>query len=240
MINFFFPDLSKRSNDQELMDQANCNKKKLINTVKQFTLLNFLFTRSRSLLRKHVITDMLKNPNNSHTFLDIGAGGCDIPIWLLKKCNKLNLNIDITCIDNDKKIIEYAKNKCKSYNKIKIIQGNIFDLNKMGKFDYIFTNHFLHHFADDSIIKLLKIINNSTNRIFLLNDIYRSNASYLGYSLFTGTFLHNSFAFYDGRLSIKRGFIESDYEKIIKKTGLHDKIKYYKKKPARIYLLGFK
>ena len=240
MIGFFFPDLSIRSDENELMDLPDCNKKKLINTVKQFTILNYFFTRSRTLLKQYFIPHMLQNKKEVVTFLDIGAGGCDIPIWLLKFCKKNDLKIKITCLDNDERIIEYAKEKCKSLSDIDIIQASAFDLKKVGKFDYIFANHFLHHLKTDEIPVIINLIYRQTNKIFLLNDIYRSNLAYFSYTLFTGVFMHDSFAFYDGRLSIKKGFLESDIIDIIQKSKNENNYKFHKIKPARIFIIGSK
>jgi 2-polyprenyl-3-methyl-5-hydroxy-6-metoxy-1,4-benzoquinol methylase len=238
MIDFFFPDLSKRSNEPELMDDYHSDKKKLINTVKQFTILNFLFTRSRGLIKKYILPDMKKNKN--YTFLDLGAGGCDIPIWLLKKCNKAGINVKITCIDNDKRITDYATKKCKTFSNIKIINASAFDIEKFDNFDYIFANHFLHHLPYNDISKLIDLIFKKTNRLFLLNDILRSNAAYLGYTLFTGLFIHFSFAFYDGRLSIKKGFTQEELKQIIDNSAHKKRLKIVKAKPARICILGNK
>lgn len=240
MRSFFFPDLSIRSTEDELMDLPDCNKKKLINTVKQFILLNFLFTRSRALIKKYIVPHMFQDKYKLITFLDIGAGGCDIPIWLLGFCKKKGLSVKITCLDSDKRIIEYARKKCKSIKEIEIIEASAFDLKNLGKFDYIFANHFLHHLQIELIPTIIDLIHKQTNRVFLLNDIYRSNLAYLGYTLFTGVFMHNSFAFYDGRLSIKRGFIDSEIIDVINKSKSKNHIEFHKIKPARIYIIGSK
>ena len=82
-------------------------KKKLFNTVKQFKIINFLFTCSRYLIKKHIIKEILKKPNDIYTFLDIGAGGCDISYWFLKKCKFYGINIKVICLDSDIRIIYF-------------------------------------------------------------------------------------------------------------------------------------
>lgn len=240
MIEFFFPDIKTRSKEIELMDIPTSDEKKLINTVKQFRILNILFTRSRGLIKKYFIPDLLKFPGKTHSFLDIGAGGCDIALWLLKYCKRRGLKVKISCLDNDKRITDYSREKCKSVNEIKIIAGSAFDLKQIGKFDYIFANHFLHHLPSEVIPEILDIISQQTERAFLLNDIFRSRLAYFWYTIFTGLFMHNSFSFYDGRLSIKRGFT---YQEMKRFTGLLDKstnVNVFRTFPARIYVVGLK
>lgn len=242
------PDLTNRVNIPELMDFKDSNLKKLINTIKQFKLINYLFTSSRYLIQKYIIRDILAKPNHSSTFLDIGAGACDIPIWLLKKMIKKKINVHIFCLDYDERIINYSKKICKEFKNITIIQDNVYNLENYENFDYIFANHFLHHLEDEQITRLLQILVKKTNRIFLLNDILRSYTSYILYSVFSFVFLHNSFAYYDGRLSIRKGFLYNDLSDIIshykqnseKETKKMTNISVFQCKPGRIGLIGEK
>ncbi len=235
-----FPDLSARSNEPEIMDDMLSDEKKLINTIKQFTLLNLLFTNSRGLIKKYILSDMISNRGKKFTLLDIGAGGCDVSIWIVMQCRKLKIDLKITCLDNDRRITNYSRNKCRDIKEITILEADAFDLEKLDGFDYVFANHFLHHFKADAIAELLKIIHEKTGRVYLLNDIYRSNLIYLGCTFFTGIFMHNSFVFYDGRLSIKRGFVEKELDEILKKSKLQDKARIIKALPSRICILGKK
>lgn len=241
MIKYLFPDLKQRSDEIELMDDPDSPEKELFNTLKQFKIINFLFTRSRYLINKYIINDILKDPKRSYTFLDLGAGGCDISFWLYKKCKKLKLNVKVTCLDSDARIIKYLKNKFEFINGIEIKEGCAFELDKIGEFDYIFSNHFLHHIPSKKIPFIINFIAKHTRRVFLLNDLYRSNFIFFGHSLFSRFFLYNSFAYYDGRISIKKGFLYKEmlnYIKLIKNKDF--KIITKKLFPSRIYLAGEK
>ncbi len=234
MFEFLFPDLRERSFVPEKMDLPDCDKKKLIKTVKQFALLNYLFSDSRGLIKKYILSKVNADPLKEYTFLDIGAGGCDVALWLLKYCRKKNYKIKITCLDNDPAIINYAKAKCKNYPEITLLNESAFNLEKFSGYDFIFANHFLHHLKNDDIVKIIKLVKRKTNILFLINDIRRSNPAYLGYTLFTGVFFHNSFAFYDGRLSIRKGFTQKELEELIN----DESINIVSSSPARLVLIG--
>ena len=241
MIKSLIPDLKKRSDEVELMDISDSDEKKLLNTVKQFKLINFLFTRSRYLIKKYIIREMLKNPDESYTFLDIGAGGCDISYWFLKKCKNYGLNVKVICLDSDIRIINFIQNRFKSIKEIKIINGSAFELEKIGKVDFIFANHFLHHLTFDKISVILEHILKFTKKIFVLNDIYRSYFAFFGLSIFCRIFLHNSFTFYDGRLSIRKGFRNNEIGIISKEINNKNLIINIKRIfPSRIYIVGKK
>ena len=241
MIRSLIPDLKKRSDEIELMDIPDSDEKKLFNTVKQFKLINLLFTRSRHLIKKYIIREMLKNPDESYSFLDIGAGGCDISYWLLRKCKTYKLNIKVICLDSDTRVINFTKNKFKSIEGLMIINGSAFELEKIGKVDFVFANHFLHHLPFDKIPVIIEHISKFTKKVFLLNDIYRSYFAFFGLSIFCRIFLHNSFAYYDGRLSIRKGFREKEMIDIIKNAGNKNfEIRIKRINPSRIYIIGKK
>jgi 2-polyprenyl-3-methyl-5-hydroxy-6-metoxy-1,4-benzoquinol methylase len=235
MTTNFMPALNKRSGEQEIMDKKDCDIIELIKAVSQFKIINYLFSRYRCLVKKYIIQEIIKDKSIEYSFLDIGAGGCDIGIWLFKYCKKNNLKINITCLDNDERIFQYAREQCLVYDGIRVIKDDVFNLKKIGKFDFIFTNHLLHHFSDQDIYKIINLIQSNTRRVFLLNDLKRSYLSYFGFSLFAGIFLHNSFAFHDGRTSIKKGFRADEMKRITK--HLKD-IVIKQKVPSRIYLVG--
>jgi 2-polyprenyl-3-methyl-5-hydroxy-6-metoxy-1,4-benzoquinol methylase len=238
MINRFY--FKSRSDDPELMDNPLTDKKKLINTIIQFNVINFLFTRSRFLIKKYIIKDILKNKNREYSFLDLGAGGGDNSIWFAGYCRKKRINAKIYCLDYDRRIIGFLKERIEKsgFKNIKVIYDDVFNLKKIGSFDYIFTNHFLHHFDDKNILKILEIISACTKKVFVLDDVIRSKIVYFLYSLFSGIFLHNSFAFYDGRLSIKKGFIENELKSLINKAGNKNKLKLKKFFLGRIVIVN--
>lgn len=234
------PDLSKRAHEPELMDFQDADQTKLINTVKQFTLINHLFTGAKSIIKKTILKDLQSAAPGKYTLLDIGSGGCDISRWMIKQTRKLGINLSITCLDNDNRILPYAKKVCRNYPEIGFIQASAFSIGELPEFDYMFTNHFLHHLVEQKINSLIQLISSKTKRIFVLNDIRRSYWSYIGYSLFTGIFLKNSFAFYDGRLSIRKGFTPEELRKMVKNPDVYHTISCNKVIPSHIAVVGRK
>lgn len=233
MLAFWFPNLKTRAIDPELMDNAQSDTQKLLKTLSQFKLLNFLFSRSRSLLKKIVLPEIKKNPDRPYTFLDLGAGGCDLPIWLIKKSRKLGIKLQITCLEIDSRIIHFAAQKIKNYPEITLLHHSALEIENLPDPDFIFANHLLHHLDDNAIKRILPLCLSKSRINFILNDIYRSRAAYLGYTVFTGLFLRRSFAFADGRLSIAKGFREKELEQL---TAPLQDIRILRLSPARIAL----
>lgn len=238
MLDRLFPDLKERYAGPELMDSPDASEKKLINTLRQFYLLNILFTRSRRLIEKYILADMLRSPGATYELLDLGAGGCDIAIWFLKRCRLLGLNVRITCLDYDPRIVKYARGKCRDYPEIKVIEAAVQDLAKLPPYDYIFANHLLHHLPPKQWRTLIDAIARQTRKVFLLNDVRRSRCAYAGYALFAGLFMHNSFAFIDGLLSIRKGVSAHEMREALSASCFKKNITIGTALPARIFVLG--
>lgn len=226
----------QRSDKPELMDDPACDTVKLIRTVKQFKVINPLFSGSRKLIKRYFLKRLLSHTEKSYTFVDLGAGGCDIALWVSSWCRKRDINIKIICIENDRKIVTYAQEQISSYDEITLLDLSAFDIPRDIEYDFIYSNHFLHHLPNSAIVELLKILD-SVAKSFLMNDLKRSVWSLIGYKIFAGLFLHRSFANYDGGLSILRGFKKSELKTLVSKVGKNSGIDIKESLPGRIFLL---
>lgn len=238
MLDFFFPDMRQRnSTDREKMDRADADLSRLLRTIRQFKLINFLFSGSRRLLREHFFAIMEQDPSRRYTLLDVGAGGCDIAIWAAREARKRGLKLEITALDNDPRILPVAYRAVRDFPEVRIIQGNALELSQWGTFDFVFSNHFLHHLDWDQIEAFLERIIAQTRLAFLMNDLKRSNWAFLGCTVFIGLLARRSFAFYDGRLSIRRGFLPEELRDFVTRNFPNSRIQVREAFPARVALL---
>ncbi len=215
MIGLLPPNLKERSSEPELMDDPGSDSVMLESTLKQLSVINPLFTGSEKLIRRYLIKHMKQNPKEVITLLDIGAGGGDITRSIADICAKEGINIEIHALDPDKRAVDYALRNSEGYSNIKIIQGDINEYTGYRDlFDYTFANHFLHHIDDGSIKEVMKTISDISRCGFLVNEIRRSRAAYYLYTLVSSVVFRNSFAVYDGRLSIKKGFTKEEFKRL--------------------------
>ncbi len=77
-----------------------------------------------------------KNSNNNFVALDVGCGA-GRPADLLSRFFK-----EIICIDNDKKMLDFAKERCRNIPNIKILEDNALNLNFLEKsFDLVYATY---------------------------------------------------------------------------------------------------
>lgn len=211
------PDFSKRSGMSELMDDPSCDDKLLLRTIHQFASINFLVSRYRSILKRWVLADMLKEPNRPYHLVDMGAGGCDIDAWLLGTALRLGLNLRVTACDLDERIINYARETYGHVSGLSIRNMDLLTGRPGETIDFVFANHFLHHLSNDNIIHLLRFWQPHVRRRLVFSDLERTRKAYLGFNALS-LFYRNSFARYDGLISIQRGFTPEELETLARQA----------------------
>lgn len=238
MRDYFFPDLQLRNtSDKEQLELADADVHRFRRTIRQFKLINFLFSASGRLLREHFFRIMEQDPHRTYTLLDVGAGGCDIAVRAAREARQRGLKLDITTLDNDARLFPIACQATRDYPEIRIVEGNALDLSRLGPFDFVFSNHFLHHLAWNEIKIFLEKIIAQTRLAFVMNDLKRSNWAYLGFTIFSGVLTPGSFHHYDGRLSIRRAFLPEELRNFLLTNFPNTRIQVVETSPARVVLV---
>jgi 2-polyprenyl-3-methyl-5-hydroxy-6-metoxy-1,4-benzoquinol methylase len=238
MLDYFFPNMRLRNtSDKEKLELVDVDLNLFRRTIRQFKLINHLLSASSRLLREHFFTVMEQDPDRVYTLLDVGAGGCDIAIWAAREARLRGLKLNITALDNDKRILSIASQAIRDYPEIHIVEGNALELGRLGSFDFVFSNHFLHHLAWDDIKTFLDSAIAQTRIAFVMNDIKRSNWAYLGFTIFSGLLTRRSYHFSDGRLSIRRGFLPEELRDFLHMNFPNSQNQVVETFPARVVLV---
>lgn len=232
------PDFSRRADLVERMDSPECDQAMLLGTVRRFELSNLLFTRYRKVLRRHVLADMRRQPGRLHRLTDLGAGGCDVVRWMVRVCRRENLRIAVRAIEQDARIVEYARKASADYPEIEVLQGNACDPESWGAPDYLFAQHFVHHLSDEVVIRLLEDMDRVAGRCFVVNDLSRSQLAYVGFGLVAGMLGKGTYILEDGLVSIRRGFREAEIRQMVEAAGLTKSVSIERMAPSRLVIVG--
>lgn len=210
-----------RSNEIELMDRPDADEAKLLRTVRQFRSINFFFSRSRAILNRYVVRSIAAERRRRVTVLDIGAGGCEIAAWLVRRVRRMGTEIEVYCLDSDPRIARMARRRYRGLPGLKVITGTVDDLPADFRVDYAFSNHTLHHMANDQVVALLRWLSDHVERCFVMNDLERSRFWHLMYTLVAGLLFHGTFSYTDGRISIRRGFRVPELRELVHRAELN-------------------
>ena len=198
--------LKHREKDaKERMDDPNCDKQELFNTYEQFSVINALISRWRSIYINEIRAACI-DPGMTYTLLDIGFGGGDLPLKLSGWAKNDGINLDITAIETDKRACEYV-DKLDTPHEISFRQVSSTSLKEEGKtYDFVISNHLVHHLSEEELLQLLDESRALSKRKVLFNDIERSDTGYLLFNLLSRPVFQSSFITEDGLTSIRRSY----------------------------------
>lgn len=207
--------LKKRNSElSELMDSKDCDPKLLDNTYRQFKLINLLLCNWKGIYKKTLLPKMT-DPQKTYTLLDIGFGGGDIPTSISKWAKKDGVKLKITAIETDQRSYEFAQDLPKDPN-IEFLYTSSTDLvNKGERFDFVISNHLMHHLKNDDLLSLLNDAQTLSSNMVLFNDIERSDLGYVLFTTIARLLFHNSYIVTDGLTSIRRSFTRKELRALV-------------------------
>ena len=215
---------NQRSGQLEIMDDLNFSDGVVFQTLKELKVINHWLGGNqvtikgfRKLLRQP-ITDRAKD---RFAVADLGSGGGDMMVEIVKWSRKKGLNFQLTGIDANRAIIDYAKENTAAYPEINYQASDVFSDGFKGKtYDIITCTLFAHHFRDDQLIELLGNLKSQARIGIVINDLHRHWLAYYSIKLLTGLFSKSYMVKNDAPLSVARSFRKGDWHKIFREAGI--------------------
>ena len=211
MLNF-----SKRSEKKELLDGDNIPFDDLaLNMIELNTINTYLGGHQISINGFKKLTTNKKQIS----IVEIGCGGGDNLKAIENYCNKHNIKIQLKGIDINQEIITYAiaQNKnltcvCMDYKQVKLET----------KPDIIFSSLFCHHFSQEELVTQIQWMKSNSTIGFFINDLQRNKMAYWSIKLITQLFSKSYLVKNDAPLSVKRGFVKTDWKTIFEKAAIQN------------------
>jgi 2-polyprenyl-3-methyl-5-hydroxy-6-metoxy-1,4-benzoquinol methylase len=220
------PDLSKRSYEEELIDDLNLSNDDLKQNLIELERIN------RWLGGNKVTISGLKKLLAQDTFgahfipriADLGCGGGDMLKLMADYARANNKRINFVGIDANEFMINYAKRNTADYPNITYRQENIFsEAFQNISYDAFIMTLFCHHIEEDELIDFLAHCKMNCNYGVVINDIHRHWFAYHSIAWLTKLFSKSYLVKNDAKLSVWRAFTRVELEHILKKAGF----KYY-------------
>ncbi len=221
-----------RARGPERMDLPESDRRLLEHTLAQMAWVNRFLSGARGLLERTILESIRRRPGPC-TLLDVGCGGGDLALWLVRREPSLR----VTCLDHDPRVVDYARRRCSGVERIEVRLGSAFELDHLGSFDYVFASHFLHHQEDERLAPAVAAMLGRARRLLVITDLLRARASYFWFSLLAGLFLHGSFAIADGRLSVRRGFLPEELSARLEGVA-PGRLEVRREPPGRVVVIG--
>jgi len=159
--------------------------------------------------------------NQTLTIADLGCGGGDILREVASWAKKKQTPVNLTGIDANMFMVQYAQQKCATYPNIQVKQENIFSpAFKQTHFDIIICSLFCHHFTSEELISLLSQLQSQALKAVIINDLHRHPLAYYSIKWLTKLFSKSYLVKNDAPLSVLRAFRKSEIKYILAVAGI--------------------
>jgi len=214
-------DTTYRTNDAEIMDNFAMEGEDLRDALDKIAEINRLLGGNAVTLDG--VKSLLKNiPLSQHiTIADLGCGSGDMLRMLADFAKKENRDFKLIGIDANDYTIRRAKELSADYGNISYLTENVFSASfKNLKYDIALCTLTLHHFKEEELLQIMRILNENSSIGIVVNDLHRSALAYRLFQLLGSVFQLKKMPREDGLTSILRGFKKRELVDYSKKINL--------------------
>jgi 2-polyprenyl-3-methyl-5-hydroxy-6-metoxy-1,4-benzoquinol methylase len=207
----------KRSYQKELLDGEEIPFPDIAQTMRELNTIN-------TYLGGHAITlegfKKLAKGKKEITVCEIGCGGGDNLVAIVKYCEEKEIKIHCIGIDYNNECIAFAKQNKKLKDTTDFIFSDYSKVYFENKPDIIFSSLFCHHFTDEELVFQLKWMHENAGIGFFINDLQRHWLAYYLIKILTNLFSKSYLVKNDACLSVARGFIKKDWQRLFSNSEI--------------------
>jgi 2-polyprenyl-3-methyl-5-hydroxy-6-metoxy-1,4-benzoquinol methylase len=215
------PDFSKRSSEEEIMDDLHASGPIIDSTLSELETINLLL--GGNYVTVNGVSKLLSGHVNGKpiSIVDVGCGSGDILRLIQKFCTKKKISVALTGVDANPNIVLYAALHTDPTLKIQYKALNIFSSEfQSEKFDILTATLFFHHFTDEQLITFFKTMKEKLSIGIVINDIHRHWFAYYSIKWLTKMFSKSYMVRNDAPVSVMRAFRKQELISILERAGI--------------------
>ena len=152
---------------------------------------------------------------------DLGSGGGDTLRHVAHWARKNGIPVDLTGIDANQFMLDYATAKSQDYPEISYQKFDIFSAEFQTRpYDVLTCSLFCHHFTDDELVALLRQWQQQAQVAVVINDLHRHWLAYHSIKWLTRLLGGSYLVKHDAPLSVARGFRRQDWVNLLARAGI--------------------
>lgn len=209
-----------RRSDPEWMDRPGNSREDLEGALADIRIVNRWLGGTRVLLealRPHLLAP---SPGTPLEILDVGTGGADLPIEMVRLARRAGREIRITAIDTDPTTADIAGKAARDFPEIRVVVADAFALPFPPRsFDLVTASLFLHHFGHDAAARLIAGFRLAARRAVVVNDLRRHRVPWAFIALVSRLTGRSRMFRHDAPLSVLRGFTDAELASVASESG---------------------
>ncbi|GAA1791275.1 methyltransferase domain-containing protein [Leucobacter iarius] len=193
----------------ELMDDPDCDPRRLQRTLRGFGLVNGAVSRWGAVYRT-LLRPILAASEAPARVLDIGSGGGDVLRRLARLARRDGFAIDGLGVDPDPRALDAADRGPRTPG-VRFTCATSSEIRGSGDtFDLVVSNHVLHHLDEASFDALIDDSSALAERACVHSDIARGRLAYAAFSVAALPVAPGTFLRVDGLRSIRRSYTPAE------------------------------
>jgi 2-polyprenyl-3-methyl-5-hydroxy-6-metoxy-1,4-benzoquinol methylase len=206
----------RRARGSEFLDAPDSDPRLTAEGYRFMKLVNRIGGGTR-VVREFLTAELADWPRDKPVrILDIGVGGGDIPVAIVRWARRRGYRIEFTCVDFNATALEMTQKVIDSsgIDSIKLVEADIFRYQPINDFDYAMGSMVFHHFTEAEIHRLIAHLCGFVRKALLINDLHRNLLNYLACSILVIPLSRE--IRHDALLSIRRGFKPAELRAILR------------------------
>ena len=215
----FWPDLARRSESAELMDDPTIVGTELTEALRQLRWINTLLGAFWPTLEGVDTLWREAGKPGRLRIVDVGAGSGEVNRVLLRWAAFRGVVLDIAVVDIQHDTCREAAQYNQTEPRIHVVQGDLFHP-PFRRCDIVTASLVLHHFANDQLPGIFGALLGVARLGVVVNDLHRHALAWLLIRAATRVLSRNRMIRNDAPLSVQRGFRDADLRQLREQPGL--------------------
>ncbi|MDU0369690.1 methyltransferase domain-containing protein [Hymenobacter endophyticus] len=215
------PDFSRRATQLELMDDLTLASDELRQNLDELETINTWLGGYAPVLNALQRLRLQFPPSRPLRIADLGSGGGDTLRQIARWARQQGVAVELTGVDANAFMLEYARQKCQNYPEIRFVQADIFSPEfQQQPFDIMTASLFCHHFSDGELARMLAQWQRQAGLAVIINDLHRHPLAYYSIQALTRLLGGSRLVRHDAPLSVARAFTRTDWQQLLAVAGI--------------------
>jgi 2-polyprenyl-3-methyl-5-hydroxy-6-metoxy-1,4-benzoquinol methylase len=220
-------DLSRRSTDAELMDEATTSPADYARCLADLEMVNRVTFTHRPTLRWLDRATAGLRPGAPISILDVASGHGDLLRAIHRWSVARGIAVTLEGIDLNPRSAIAAALATPPEMTITWRTGDIFGYRPATPPDFIVTSQFTHHLDDAQVVTFLGWLERNAAWGWFIADLHRHAIPYYGFRLLARLMGWHSIVRYDGTVSIARSFRRAEWARLSAQAGVKAEVHWH-------------